>query len=152
MLPEPRVWRRSDRAGTSLPPLYGRGQRCLKLLRWYACSRPLLPGHLWPTFAVDEDELFLGRASGYFEEPNTLGAIHAGRLLLWLRLGSSLERLGLSFGLYLSGGAHLADGRLAGHSGSPLYAIDLSFLFGCPINLFHLLLSCVPSSKQLGEP
>src|ERR1035441_5494020 len=93
--------------------------------------------------------------SGYFEEPNTLGAIHAGRLLLWLRLGSSLDRLGLSFGLYLSGGAHLANGRLAGHSSSPLYAIDLSFLFGCPINLFHLLLlllSCVPSSKQLGEP
>src|ERR1035437_6611064 len=88
---------------------------------------------------------------GILVEPNTLGAIHAGRLLLWLRLGSSLDRLGLYFGLYLSGGAHLADGRLAGHSGSRLYAIDLSFLFGGPINLFHLLLSCVPSSKQLAR-
>src|ERR1035437_7843555 len=45
----------------------------------------------------------------------------------------------------------LRNGRLAGHSCSPLYALDLSFLFGCPINLFHLLLSCVPSSKQLAR-
>src|SRR5450759_3990140 len=80
----------------------GRG---LELLRRHTSSGSLIPRHRWPTFAVDGDELVLGRASGYFEEPNTLGAIHAGRLLLWLRLGSSLDRLGLYFGLYLSGGA-----------------------------------------------
>jgi hypothetical protein len=42
-------------------------QRALKFLGWNACSRPLLPGHLWTAFSVDPNELLLGRSSGELE-------------------------------------------------------------------------------------
>src|SRR5437660_2900748 len=63
--------------------------------------------------------LLLAGASCELEQPDTLGAIHASELLLWLSerycsQAGSLDRLYL--GLYLRSGPHLADSRFAGYS------------------------------------
>src|ERR1035437_3802958 len=111
-----------------------RSQCSLKVLRWYARRRPLLPRHLWPTFTVDEDELFPGRASRELEQPDTFRAGRTNFALghrLLLRSGR-LRLLGLYLGLYFGGGPHLSYSCLTGYSCCLPNATDFGFFLRCP--------------------
>jgi hypothetical protein len=112
------------------------GQCGLKLLSWNARSCPLLPRHLWSSRAVDTDELFTGWASCECEESNTLAAIGASRLVVWLRLRTSLDRPSLCLGLYFGCGPHLSASCLAGRCCFALFATGFGFVLPRLIFLF----------------
>src|SRR5712692_5237705 len=99
-------------------------------------------------------EILLLRTPGNPVQRETRCTANAGDTLLRL-LGRNCTQAGgrsnlrSSLSLYLRSGPNLADRGLAGYSGSALYAVDLSFLFRCPISFLH---ASLPSAITQNRP